>query len=343
MIRRTGKTEGLIGLLPDCRQAVGGPASFQRKFAAGIQKRNVRPCYSLNGTELDALLLINGTRHVPTLVRAIHRGVPLVQRLGTPFPSSRPSRGDLAGWARIWLRMKNVAFVRSHLAHKVIYQSRFAQRSWDETCGVLHKPTRVVYNGVDVSCFCHEGEKYVSKVGICVVSVEGTQPGPADHPGRSLAESLILQGHDVELLLFGKCSANTANLWNAYPFSKVMGVVPSADLPFFYRGATLFVSADVIAACPNSVIEALACGTPVLGYDCSVLPEMLDSKAGRLVPPAGDPWKNEPPGNLDGLTAAALEIIEHNESFRTAARKLAEERYDLDRMVDDYLDFLLNE
>jgi glycosyltransferase involved in cell wall biosynthesis len=117
--------------------------------------------------------------------------------------------------------------------------------------------------------------------------------------------------------------------------------VPNDRLPYFYRGAALYVLTDVIAACPNSVIEALACGTPVVGYDSSVLPEMLDRLAGRWVRPQGDPWRGERPGNIGGLVEAALEIVRDNAAFRAGARRLAESRYDLNRMIEEYLDFLV--
>lgn len=330
-----------IGLLPDCRHTRGGPGSFQRKLVAGLSSRGFQPCFDLGQATLDALLLINATKHVSRLWRARRQGVPIVQRLGTPFSSGRPSRRDFVRRMRIWLGMQNVAYVRAHLADKVVYQSRFAQECWDRGRRQLRKPTRIIYNGVDLSQFSPEGPKYTSNAKVCVISVEGTQPAPDGHPALLLASALVERGLDIELLLFGQALPDTARLWDAYPFVKFAGRTPNADLAFFYRGSTLFVSTDVIAACPNSVIEALACGTPVVGYQFSVLPEILDSSAGRCVPPKGDPWKGEHPGNVEGLVEAALEIIEDDASFRANARKLAESRYSLDHMVDEYVDFLL--
>ncbi len=269
--------------------------------------------------------------------------MPIVQRLGTPFLSEMPLRSALVRRLKVWLGMRNVAYVRAHIADRVVYQSRFAQECWDRGHRQLCKPTRIIYNGVDLSQFSPEGPKYRSKAKVCIISVEGTQPGPDGHPALWLARALVERGMDTELLLFGRALHDTARLWNAYPFVKFGGLMPNADLAFFYRGSTLFVSVDVIAACPNSVTEALACGTPVVGYGAGVLSEMLDPAAGRCVPPEGDPWKEEPPGNVDGLVAAALEIVDNNASFRANARKLAESRYSLDHMVDQYVDFLLQE
>jgi glycosyltransferase involved in cell wall biosynthesis len=140
--------------------------------------------------------------------------------------------------------------------------------------------------------------------------------------------------------VFGKAGGGSENGWTIYPFVKFMGVTPNQDLPFYYRGASFYILTDIIAACPNSVIESLACGVPVIGYDTSVLPEMLTSQAGRCVPATGDPWRGEPPGNIDGLVHSALEIYAHNDDFRMGARNLAEERYGLERMVDQYISVL---
>ena len=294
----------------------------------------------MEDARLDALLLINATKNLSQLWRARRQGVPIIQRLGTPFPSVALSRCGLLRRMRIWLGLRNIAYIRAHLADRVVYQSRFVQECWERDHGPVGKPAKIIHNGVDLSCFSPEGPRYVSKAEVCVISVEGTQPAPDDHPALWLAQSLLEQGRNVELLLFGKPLHDTSRLWNAHPFARFGGLVANTDLPFFYRGATLFVSADVIAACPNSVIEALACGTPVVGYDSSVLPEMVDFSAGRCVAPNGNPWKGEHPGNVEGLVEAALEIIQNSGFFRRNARKLAENRYSLDRMVEEYIEFL---
>ena len=48
--------------------------------------------------------------------------------------------------------------------------------------------------------------------------------------------------------------------------------------------------------------------------------------------------RGEAPGNIVGLVDAALEVHENNAPFREGARRLAEERYGLDRMVDQYME-----
>ncbi len=61
--------------------------------------------------------------------------------------------------------------------------------------------------------------------------------------------------------------------------------------------------------------------------------------AGRFYP--GDPWKLEPP-NVPALADAALELLFDQPRFRAAARRHAEVAFDLERMVDSYLEVLFS-
>ena len=73
-----------------------------------------------------------------------------------------------------------------------------------------------------------------------------------------------------------------------------------------------------------SVIEAMACGTPVIAYRKGSMPELIDDGVtGFLV------------DNLDQAIAAIERV---GEIDRAACRKAVEERFTVDRMADRYLD-----
>ena len=118
------------------------------------------------------------------------------------------------------------------------------------------------------------------------------------------------------------------------------GSVPRERIPEIDRSAHLLFSADLNAACPNSVIEALACGLPVVSFDTGALRELVPHSAGRIVPYGADPWKIEQP-DIQGLARAAAEVLREPDRFRRGARAQAEAVLGLDRMVDAYLKVLL--
>jgi glycosyltransferase involved in cell wall biosynthesis len=115
-----------------------------------------------------------------------------------------------------------------------------------------------------------------------------------------------------------------------------MGIRPQDEIPTIVRSAHLLFSVDINAACPNSVIEALACGLPVLAYDTGGLSELVKDGAGRVVPYGSDHWQLEAP-QIEPLADACLDILQNNPTYREKARQRAETALSLDQMVEKYL------
>ncbi len=59
----------------------------------------------------------------------------------------------------------------------------------------------------------------------------------------------------------------------------LLGWVPEVDLPYFFNGAEAFVFPTLYEGFGIPVIQALACGVPVLASDIEVLREISDNKA----------------------------------------------------------------
>jgi glycosyltransferase involved in cell wall biosynthesis len=64
------------------------------------------------------------------------------------------------------------------------------------------------------------------------------------------------------------------------------GFVPQEELKHFYAGADFFVLPSLAEGLPLVVLEALACGTPVIASDVAGIPEIVsDGFNGLIVPP----------------------------------------------------------
>ncbi len=66
---------------------------------------------------------------------------------------------------------------------------------------------------------------------------------------------------------------------------RLLGFVPDADLPALYAGAAVFVYPSLYEGFGLPPLEAMACGTPVLSYNVTSLPEVIGDAGVLLDPP----------------------------------------------------------
>jgi glycosyltransferase involved in cell wall biosynthesis len=247
-----------------------------------------------------------------------------------------------------------LSLIRSRLVDRVVYQSEFARAWWERTYGPTPVPSRVIYNGVDLAEYTPQGSGQTPADRWRILLVEGSLMGGyemgleaavglAGLLSRPAQAAHSLPGSpSVELMVAGRVPEETRLRWDQRAAVPIVwtGLLPSERIPEIDRSAHLLYSADLNAACPNSVIEALACGLSVLSFDTGALPELVVGDAGRVVPYGGNPWRLDQP-DVSALAQAALAILENQERFRQSARLRAEAVFGLDQMVENYLQILL--
>ena len=324
----------------------GGMASFRAKFEVGLRKRRIEVAHDVN-EKSDAILVIGGSRHLLPLWRAKRYGIRIVQRLDGVNWVQRARWSGLRYTLRAEYGNILLAFIRNDVADKVVYQSYFIRNWWEDWYGVARVPGSVILNGVDLDTYAPVAQDGTPpRLPYRLLVVEGSLAGGLDTGLRAavrLAE-ILSNEFPISLTIAGTVDARAkARLDKGGKIHvKFLGVVSREQIPDLMRSSHLLFSAEINPPCPNSVIEALACGLPVVGFDTGSLRELVGEDAGRLVPYGGDPWKLEPP-DVPALAKAAGEILGEQEPFRSAARVRAEEFLSVGKMVDEYLKVLLED
>jgi glycosyltransferase involved in cell wall biosynthesis len=322
----------------------GGVTSFRMKFEEGLRARGVDVTYDPS-QNADALLVLAGTRHLQALRRARKQGIRIVQRLDGINWVHRARWAGLRHTIRAIYGNANLSFIRKRLADHVIYQSQFIKRWWEDWYRPARVPSRVILNGVDLNRYTPHGlhERPSSFYRLLVVegSLVGAQNSGLFHAAR-LAE-VLARKFKVELTVVGRVDGRSKNkLKNITAFRiRFMDVLPPEQIPWLMRSSHVLFSAEVNPPCPNSVIEALACGLPVIGFDTGSLAELVQGDAGRLAPYGANVWKLEQP-DIPALVDPAIEILQNQTLFRKSAREQAETVFGVDKMVEEYLKVLLD-
>jgi glycosyltransferase involved in cell wall biosynthesis len=326
---------------------IGGMASFRDKFEAGLGTRGFGVTHDPHDPS-DAVLVIAGTRNLLPLWRARRPGLRIVQRLDGLNWIHRKRNTGLRHFMRAEYGNFVLSLIRSRIATHILYQSEFTRRWWDDKYGKVSVPCSVVHNGVDLSEYRPDGQEVLSTERYRLLVVEGSLGGGYDmglENAIRLAEVLAeTHAFPMELMVVGKITAGHKAAVQARSRVPILwaGVLPHEQIPGTDRSAHLLFSADLNPACPNSVIEALACGLPVVAFDTGAMNELVLGDSGRLVPYGGDPWKPDQP-DIPALAVAAAEILHDRPRFSAAARAQAENALGLDRMMDGYLKALLED
>jgi glycosyltransferase involved in cell wall biosynthesis len=141
-----------------------------------------------------------------------------------------------------------------------------------------------------------------------ILSVGTVQP--RKNYGRLIAAvaRLRAQGHDVSLVIVGGkgwlddpiyAALDAAGMRDHVHFT---GFADEADLPMLYAGALCFAFPSLYEGFGLPVLEAMACGIPVMTSNLSSLPEV-----------AGDAAILVDPHDLDALAEALGQLIENSE------------------------------
>jgi len=318
--------------------AIGGPGSFQSRLEEALQKRGWRVVYADAGVTPDVILVVAGTSKVGWLIRQKLRGVRIVHRLDGMSWRHRLPGPSRKKWFRAEATTTLMRFIRDSLADHVVYQSEFIRRWWHRAFGPARCPESLIYNGVDLKRFTPAPSAETGDTPPVLLCVEGTvESDPvtervlATVAGR-LKEEGVIRG----TIVCGRVSDETRQRLARVPGLEFRGPVPREQMPSILAQPGAFLCLEINAPCPNAVVEALAAGLPVGGFDTGALRELVPPEAGILAPYRGDPFRLEEP-DYELVVAAFREIFARRAELARGARAVAERCFSLDTMVEKYL------
>jgi glycosyltransferase involved in cell wall biosynthesis len=335
--------EKTICIVPH-QPGLGGPASFQARFIRVLTDRGYRVTHEILDPVNFAILVVGGSKYIHQLRQAKKAGIRVIQRLNGMNWVHRKRNTGIRHFLRAEVNNYILKTVRQ-IADGIIYQSDFSRDWWNRIHGETKAISTVVHNGVDLQEFSPDGTGSKPDDKHRILLVEGNLGGGYEQGLTAAVEMVKLLNRRMEktteLMVVGRASAELkASVADQGVTIDWKGVVPREHIPEIDRSAHVLFSADINAACPNSVIEAMACGLPVIGYDTGALRELVVAGTGEIAPYGSDVWQLKKP-DIHALADAAQKVLLAQSAYSKKARQHALAYFDIQLMTNRYLDILI--
>lgn len=244
-------------------------------------------------------------------------------------------------WAGARTRVVNRPMARLRAqADFIIYQSDFCRVSAERYLGPAAAPFEVLVNPVDLDAFA-PAPKLPSTETIQLLAA-----GTHNQSSRVLGAVEVLRrlraaGHDAHLTIAGKLgwpggAADVSLAIVTGGLTDHVTQIPAfsqSDAVELLRASHILLHLKYHDPCPTMVIEALACGVPVIGSRSGGLPELVGTYAGTLleVPLS---WRRAAYPKPKTIVAAVESIVKSWPQFHEAARARAEKMFSANAWVE---------
>ncbi|MBP8591215.1 glycosyltransferase family 4 protein [Candidatus Shapirobacteria bacterium] len=169
-------------------------------------------------------------------------------------------------------------------ADLVFSSSQSTARDLERIIGLDKERIKVIYPGVDHTRFCPQDEEKIKAVkkkyglGDYFLAV-GTREPRKNLPRLVEAFEGLENKGKWQLAVAGKTGWGEQELGSENKNLKLLGYVPDEDLPPLYAGSFCFVYPSLYEGFGLPVLEAMACGAPVITSNVSSLPEAAGEAA----------------------------------------------------------------
>jgi glycosyltransferase involved in cell wall biosynthesis len=225
-----------------------------------------------------------------------------------------------------------------HAADHVFWQSAFCRRSADRFLGPRAGAGEVLHNAVDTRQFAPAAGDGTRGGAFTFLTTGKFDRHMAYRPLAAIAalararrdgleSRLVIAGRmDPELRAQLEESAATHGVASAVALTGAYG---QTQAPAIYAAADAYLALTYNDACPNAVIEAMACGLPVLYSNSGGTPELVGDTAGVAldVEPG---WERIEVPEPAAIAAGMAAIAARRDAMGDAARARAVARFDVE-------------
>lgn len=229
-----------------------------------------------------------------------------------------------ANWQR-----KQAIYADSHLYLVTVSQWLMDQVERSMVQGVQRQ---VIHNGIDLRIF-KPGDRLAARraLGLPPTAPIVLFSGHSAFKDMGTTQQALSGVQAEGLLLLGLGQIKTTGTWGQGKLITPGYVQSAAQMATYYRAADLYLHAAEADSFPTAILEAMACGTPVVATAVGGIPEQIkDGETGMLTPP-------QAPHAMTGAVQTLLDDAELRRRMGQAAAAHVKQHFGLERQVDQCL------
>jgi glycosyltransferase involved in cell wall biosynthesis len=259
------------------------------------------------------------------------------------------SRSDFLPYLKYFPRKISdplMARILFSFADRVTTVSSFTRYEISKIYGVPEEKIDVVPNGVPTDLFTPEipeeqkadiRKRYnFDEALLCLPPV----PRKGLHIMIKALPAIVKEFPHLKLLVVGAISTSDTYYKFCYALSKKLGVhekvvfvgwVDDVNLPKYYSVASAYVLPTLYEALPLTILESMACGTPVCASKCGGIPEIITHGEDGLL---------FDPKNTDTIAQILISLLSDRSLQKRLAynaRKKIEQQYSWERIAEKYI------
>jgi glycosyltransferase involved in cell wall biosynthesis len=226
------------------------------------------------------------------------------------------------------------------MADFVIYQSQFCQESAQRFLGHCEIPSEILFNPVDIKKFQPSSEPAFNRqIKLLAAGTQGTRDRVVN--ALDMVAALRREGIDVILTVAGnfqwrngECDFQNHIAKNSLQnHVRRVARFSQSDAASLYSRHDVLIHPKYMDPCPTVVLEAMACGLPVIGSVSGGMPELVPEECGVLIPAPLDYEKLHTPSG-EALAAAFKKALPMLPEMSAAARSNAVARFSIGPWVE---------
>jgi glycosyltransferase involved in cell wall biosynthesis len=269
------------------------------------------------------------------------RVIKAVERAAVPIVLNQNGVFYRAWYPQNWQR-ENARIAAVHArANYVLYQSEFCRQCAQRFLGPRTGQAEILYNAVDTKRFSPRvGGRTGRGFGFLVTGKIGPSTAyrlTASIEGLAAARRC---GVEADLVIAGlidpSVEASARQLAERLGVARCVeftGLYRAAQAPAIYQAADAYLMMKQNDPCPNVVLEALACGLPVLYSASGGVPELVGTQAGIGLS-VSDGFDHVAVPSPTAIAEGMARIVQHHEEMSHAARARALAHFDITPWLD---------